>query len=155
MQCMDFPAWIQALSAVLIVFVTGYYTYYAGQQVKEMKNAIKITERAWMGIVSITGIPVIGQKLTVDITFKNVGKSPAHNVTIFTKGEDVIKGKIPNFDSLKGTAPTSKGIAFPGAEIHSYTTRNDPVGPKIIEEMNTGIGNFFIYGISTVRLRVE
>lgn len=41
MECIDWPSWIQAISTIVIIFVTGYYAYYAREQVKQMEAAVK------------------------------------------------------------------------------------------------------------------
>jgi len=41
MECINYPAWIQALAAIAIVIITGFYTHYAKQQAERMREAVK------------------------------------------------------------------------------------------------------------------
>jgi len=45
-KAVNWPAWIQALSGVAIVIITGFYTYYARQQVMELRKATTATQNA-------------------------------------------------------------------------------------------------------------
>lgn len=42
----NWPAWIQAFSAVAIVFITGFYTYYASVQATQMRNATTAAQQS-------------------------------------------------------------------------------------------------------------
>src|SRR5208283_2402711 len=41
-QKINWSSWIQAVSTVIIVFITGFYTHYAGEQVDQVKKSIQV-----------------------------------------------------------------------------------------------------------------
>jgi len=40
-QKINWPSWIQAISSICLIGITGFYTYYASQQVEQMRNTVK------------------------------------------------------------------------------------------------------------------
>jgi hypothetical protein len=43
-QRTSLPAWIETFCAIALVFITGFYTYYAKQQLSEMKAAVQVSK---------------------------------------------------------------------------------------------------------------
>jgi hypothetical protein len=135
----DWPSWIQAISAVGIVIITFYYTYYAGQQVQETRKAIalsddsiKLDQRAWMGVAYVVGKPEVGKPLIVKVVFKNTGKTPAKNVTIAATAEPIYQKKgRPDFAHEKSIPRISRGLVAPQAEVFSILS--DPKSGNINE----------------------
>jgi hypothetical protein len=40
-QKINLPSWIQAICSIILIFITGFYTYYASRQVCEMKKTVE------------------------------------------------------------------------------------------------------------------
>lgn len=88
--------WIEAGCAVLLVIITGCYTYVAWHQWCEMRRTNDLTKlamhssgRAWVGIESATPISFDktdqGAMLNMIFVLKNYGHSAAEHVRIFPK----------------------------------------------------------------------
>ena len=96
----NWPQRIEACCAVLLVLITGFYTYYARQQAKSsneaavdateslktIKDQFRIDQRPYISILDLSifdpitrkpSVPTKGRPFAVKITFKNVGKSNA------------------------------------------------------------------------------
>jgi hypothetical protein len=85
------------MSAIAIVIITAFYTYYARQQVIETRNAIaeQRTEfirgdRPYMWVQIKYGPGYVGNRVRLDVALVNLGKSPAinvawrHHISVFT-----------------------------------------------------------------------
>jgi hypothetical protein len=119
------------LLGVVTLIVIGIYAWYARQQTIETSNAAnaameatklakssaELDQRAWMGIAWISGKSEVGKQLTITVSFKNTGRTPAKKVRIRSVAEGIPKNEFPNFAKEKTVVQESKGIAFPQAEI--------------------------------------
>ena len=125
-QRKNWLGWIQAISTVAIVFIIAFYTYYARQQVKETGRAIartdasiKLDQRAWIGVTSVSGKPEVGKQLAITVTFQNTGKTPAKNTNIAAVVEPAHENKAPDFTLEKRVRRESKGLVTPQGETFS------------------------------------
>jgi hypothetical protein len=147
----DDPIIILTLFLVIFNGVLAYATYrqlgLTEEAINASRQSLRISERAWMGITSIIWQGDIGNPMIVDVTFKNIGKSIARNVTIVITGENVAAGKAPNYSQVDTIKPTSNGIAAPGTEIHAHTMSLKPLNKELWEAFLQGKGDFFAYGI--------
>jgi hypothetical protein len=128
---------LEAICAVLLVFITGAYTFFAGHQWGEMrrtnnltKQAMHISSRAWVGIESVTPISLDrddnGVMLTVNFTLKNYGHSAAEHVRIFP--ELHILGAV---SGAGGKCGDSNAGVYVGDVILPEQKRELPWGPYI------------------------
>lgn len=109
------PTWIQAACAVALVGITFFYTYYAKQQVEEMRkatlsakqgadaaasaaytaaaalqasdNQFKTTVRPYVvkEAMTLLSVPVAGSKVKTKLVMKNCGRTPALNIKLWGK----------------------------------------------------------------------
>jgi hypothetical protein len=81
------------------------------------RHAMKLDQRSWLGIVSITPtprVPVLGQPFDVEIDLKNTGKTPAIHLVIAAVGQYLPKDKEPEF-SYNQFAKIKNAYIAPGA----------------------------------------
>jgi hypothetical protein len=117
--------WIEAACGILLVLITGIYTYFAAGQLRIMGRATKAAEdsanaarsaadtasntlkftqdsfrdeqRAWIGVpdLKIVSIP---NPTTIDVFLHNSGRTPALHVrraTVYATRDQIIKGPSP------------------------------------------------------------
>ena len=136
-QRKNWLGWIQAISTIAIVFITAFYTYYARQQVKETGRAIALTDasikldqRAWIGVTSVSGKPEVGKQLTITVTFKNTGKTPAKNTNIAAVVEPARQNKAPDFTIENRVRRESRGLVTPQGETFSILVIANEYSPS-------------------------
>jgi hypothetical protein len=114
-------AYVEACCAVLLVLITGTYTYYAAGQLHQMKRSTDaatraakaaedqgklayVEERAWVGVVTAAlkykrpprkgeHMPPLTELLAVMVKITNTGRTPAVNLRIGAKGAIVPNGE--------------------------------------------------------------
>jgi hypothetical protein len=106
---------IQAVSGIALVAITGYYTYYAGQQARLTREVIENTQRdqrAWVSAVDLK--PVIGTGVVL-VTMTNSGKTPALRLDCHAEAKLLID--LPNTarPQLSNSHAASVGVLGPGA----------------------------------------
>jgi hypothetical protein len=106
----------------------------ATDAVEATKEAMRIDQRAWLGVEYIRSnplVPEIGKPFIVEVHIKNTGKTPAIKIASRGRGEPVLKGRKPNF-SYEGVEPFS---AFMSPGAGTSTT----VPPMTIPQTNQSI----------------
>jgi len=97
--------------------------------IEATQDALRIDQRAWVGIVSIDSNPEVeaGKQFLSAFTFKNTGKTPAMNLTVRWASVGLLGGSEPD-PSLLSESPSSQGVLEPNAagqivsdkqEVHS------------------------------------
>ncbi len=156
----NLPFWIQAISSVFMVFctiaiavITGYYAYYAREQVAQMKEAVNITneqfklgQRAWIGITKIDGGPVIGKPTVIDIGLQNTGRTPAINTYSIAYADIIGLNDTPDFSkemARKG------GPVVPNQVCRLMPKANNGTPLDVIDlmKLRDGTKRLFIHGI--------
>ena len=122
----NWPQRIEAVCAVLLVIITGFYTYYAAGQLHKMRRATKAAEdsaqaaknaadtasktlqftqdsfrdeqRAWVGVpdLKIVSIP---SPTSIDVSFHNSGKTPGlhlRRATVYMTRDAIVEGPSPH-----------------------------------------------------------
>ncbi len=120
----NWPQRIEAVCAVLLVIITGFYTYYAAGQLHKMKRSTEATERAanaakdsvdlarknahfdqraWLGISYGTYKYAISQTFGATYEVTDTGKTPARNVQGKAVTRFMKSGDTPSFTYEHGT----------------------------------------------------
>jgi len=154
-QKINWPSWIQAVCTIAIVGVTFGYTYYASEQVDQVKTSIKITsaqfrldQRAWLGITTnIKGVVEVGKPIFVSVGLKNTGKTPAKNITN-TLRCGIINKNAPFVFPEKEDAPgiKSKSLLSPQQEASMDGTAKGDNALGDWADVVSGVRIFYIYG---------
>jgi hypothetical protein len=134
----NWPQRIEAVCAVLLVIITGTYTYYAAGQLHKMKRSTEATERAAEAAknavelarrtahidqraylsIKITSVPAKeGKALRTVGIVSNHGKTYALNVTACKVGQDVMNN--PPVNPVK-EPPSFYDCSKPKAEWHPH-----------------------------------
>ena len=106
----------------------------ATKQLTEADAALKLDQRAWLGVINITPtprIPTIGQMFEVEVDLKNTGKTPALHVEIITVGQDIAKGNETDFTYDKFAKIKNAFIAPNATTMMQVSPVNDATGNPI------------------------
>jgi hypothetical protein len=150
----NWPQYIEAVCAVLLVIITGTYTYYAAGQLHKMKRSTEAAEkaantaastlinsqqqseldqRAWVGISSQNVDELSAQAFKAEIEFFNSGKTPARRVQ---KSISLMTRPRPLLDS-----PDTEGVnslRFSGNSVlppQGHTTITTLSDPQTMQQM--------------------
>lgn len=155
----NWPSWITAVCTVLIVIITGFYTYYASEQVAQMKEAVRITggqfrkdQRAWMVVSDVKTIFVVGKPVELTISFKNTGKTAAKTDAIVIVSEILQGETYPNYtkessklteltDQSKGIIPSLHGVSS------TINATGEPLSETLYKDVITDKIRIYIHGI--------
>ncbi len=155
-QKIAWPSRLQAFCTLAIVFITGFYTYYAREQVGQMKEAVRITgdqfrldQRAWMGITIMSGQFEVGKPMTITINFQNTGKTPAKEITNVMVVEPLEGNAAPDFTREQIAFKEGKGLATPQQKIHSSmkAPEEKPLTDVGFKNVINGKVRIYIHGI--------
>lgn len=206
-QKINWPVWIQAICTIIIVFITGFYTHYAGKQAVYMKNSVDIAtatlntsgitvnktlaemrtqseamqksaeaskknaevsargvavsrfgiktierqtrldQRAWIGITKVLCVMESGKPLSVEIDFKNTGKSPAIKFRQKIVVEFKQKNVSPDFSNENIATSYAGACIAPQAEFNIQSPPAIPDAGFIINSIAKGDVIFFVHGI--------
>lgn len=151
------PIWIEAACALALVFITGTYTYYAGQQLRTMKNTLNL-DRPWVGISGSGNFELKmpeGGPLSITMNAQNTGRTPALNLVTVNKLETVgLGGHAPDFEYSKSEA-SPPVVLFPGSitTIKIDTNRSSAQGNALqhlttpeVEALQSGAVKIYVYG---------
>ena len=110
----------------------------------------RLDQRAWVAPIAFEGIPEAGKPLTVNVEYKNSGKTFARNLQISFFAHTVAKGKEPNFDRVNDEPKGERSTVLlsPGAESASPRVFQ-PITKDEMKRINSGDLEFFIYGKMT------
>lgn len=156
--------YIEGLCAIALVFITGFYTYYASKQLSVMErqlNVMRNGERPWIKVMP-TEIVVYGNRHIVQVAqgqpaefllkIINIGKSPAQNI-VFKSYVDLPQISTgPRLECVDEKIYCSHevvetGTIFPGGDFSDtfHTMERGLVRP--VTEAEQGAWNSgFIYG---------
>jgi hypothetical protein len=155
----NWTSWITSICTIFIVIITGLYTYYAREQVAQMKEALNLNSdtvirqlRAYIFIekVSLENI-VQGYTPNVIIQFVNSGQTPAYNVsgsTGFCFREFPLTSALPNIgqEGHKTIMSISaKGEFLRDIKMERPLTTND------ITQLMNGTHAIYVYGSITYK----
>jgi hypothetical protein len=138
-QKSNWPSRVQSFCAVALVFITGFYTYYAGRQLAVMRgqlDVMEVGERPFVGVSEITGKEANGGA-TFWVVLKNFGKIPALRLSADWRF------------SINGVELTPLSHQGPLRAITLYPGANQALGVEIGEAKWTGIAS----GRDTLGLR--
>jgi hypothetical protein len=107
--------WTKIATGLLVLTAFIYFLQWRSQT-----DALKIDQRAWIGLMEIDGTPDTNNSFSIHGTFKNTGKTPAINVTMIAAIESVTKGTRPDIDGESRQEPRGKGLVMPTVEF-SFT----------------------------------
>ena len=139
------PQRVQAVCAFVLVLITGFYAYYARQQVKETQRAIIQTEnlaaradRPFVLVKEVSATPnepiVPGKRATVRIVSVNYGQSPSVqqrlNAKIFV-GSGAVSSMERYFTTLPERLTGPVGV-FPTGEQATPTRYSDVRSDTIV-----------------------
>jgi len=161
----SWPPKITAYCTIAIVIITGLYTCYARQQVKQMKLAVaaatkqtkqvedqfRLEQRAWIGVTGAECIIERGEPMILQVHFRNVGKTPALSLTNKTtyKSRDV--GILPDFTHGEAEK-VSRGIVIPQQDFTFVLDMSagvpDRKGDAVIDDILTKKKRLWVYGIT-------
>jgi hypothetical protein len=118
----DTPIWKIVLEcAAVVIGIIVAIIYY--EQWKAMDTSMKIDQRAWMSLAQITnsGKFAIGEPFAVNVSYKNIGKTPARNVYATATIEPREQGQDPRFErDLENAVPV--GLMIPNADFYGSAT---------------------------------
>jgi hypothetical protein len=141
------PSRIMACTTIVIAFITFFYMLAAFEQVKQMKETIKITERAWVGIHAVSAQVEIGKPIITTVEFINTGKTPAINLTTRAVGEAVVKNSPPDY-TKEGYSIDSKGIVYPQQKIRISLkdSTQPPLNQVGFDQVEKGDALIYVHG---------
>lgn len=117
------------------------------------RRSMRLEQRAWVGVSDINTVQTmqVGKVFTVNVVFKNTGKTPARNVRVAAVIDPVTGGHRPDFDAIEAT---SRGLLQPGATMFT-TLHSDDSGRGITQFGYDSVmnGSLKIYLHGTVRYR--
>jgi hypothetical protein len=104
-----------AASAV-VTFVVIYC------QLKEMKKSAQLDQRAWVGVIDISGNPTLNQPFIVTVQAKNTGKTFAKKLRSYVYFQSIPAGVQPSFSSDDDPVVNqSMTLVAPGGDYKSQT----------------------------------
>lgn len=155
----SWPSKLTAVCTIAIAIITGAYTHYAGKQVELMKRTIKtqitankLDQRAWLGVMTITGICEIGKPIFVEVKIKNTGKTPAIKTNTFASIQVMERDKIPQytFEDVH-ESEISRSIITPQAEVKVVPRLipdwQDEIRDKIINNILVNKLILYVHGV--------
>jgi len=95
----------------------------AEESLKQVREAARIDQRAWVGVIGINGNPILNQPFMVTLQAKNTGKTFAKNVRNYVYFIDLAAGDEPDFspdDHVEAGQSTT--LLAPNGD---YQTRTD------------------------------
>lgn len=152
-------SWITSVCTIFIVIITGFYTYYAREQVAQIKEAVNLNSdtairqlRAYIFIekVSLKNI-VQGNTPNVILQFVNSGQTPAYNVSGFTKiclREFPLTSALPNID--QEGHKTIESISAKGEFLRDIKME-PPLTANDINQLMNGTHAIYVYGSITYK----
>ena len=128
----------------------------AKEAVKSTQTAMRLDQRAWLGIENIRpdpSIPQVGTALTVIVTFKNTGRTPARKMRGYTVVEPIDRNSAPDF-SYTNDQYFEAGTIAPGAvhgpgvpaTIDKNTRQPIPLPQAGFDVLQSGAQKMYVHG---------
>ena len=129
----------------------------AANSIKATQEAMRLDQRAWVTASKIVTTPKLeaknGADFTIEVVFKNTGKTPAKNAIMRQWWEFVPKGGIPKYAIIPVT--TSRALVAPNGEYFSDVTplrkyfnavTQEPIGESFLKQFTSGNIVLYIHG---------
>ena len=140
---------LMALLTALAVIAACATCYVIWLQVRGMKT----DQRAWVGFDEIESWNLaVDQPFVITIPLRNVGKTPARNVSAGIQVTDLPPGQKPDIDKLVGEVlGPPNAIMLPGQVLKMHADLRRPDGPLTADDVSRiRSGQAIIYAVGKV-----
>jgi hypothetical protein len=125
----------------------------AEESVKQSRETSRLDQRAWVGVISVSGNPTLNQPFIVTIQAKNTGKTFAKKLRSNVYYQEFSSGREPDFSSADNQPPPgvqSVTLVAPNGEYAIKTDIFDvPITQRQLDDWKSGQKVFFASGIIT------
>jgi len=113
-------------------------------------DQFRLDQRAWLGVDSVSGSPVLNQGFVIDVIMKNTGKTPARHFSVESTYHPHKKGAVFNFEKVKVLTKPSSAMIPP----NSIYKANPPIPSEKVKQgdldlIKSGEITIYVYGDGT------
>lgn len=97
--------------------------------IKATQEAMRLDQRAWVGVLQVTGVPEKGKVFEIESILTNTGKTPATHMTRFQRSMPILRGRklVPDYSGAKDGSTVSSSILLPNQWFRGTTHASDKV----------------------------
>lgn len=125
----------------------------AETSVEQARETARLDQRAWVGVIDVSGNPTLNQPFIVTVQAKNTGKTFAKKLRSYVYFQSIPAGVEPNFSPDNDHPPGGQSITLvaPGGDYKSQTDVLDEQEIKTVtqaqlDDWKSGKKVFFVSG---------
>jgi hypothetical protein len=141
---------VVAIATLILLFI---YTGIAGYQAYQSWSALRLDQRAWVGVTNIANISIEdGKSPAFSVIVSNSGRTPALHTRVHIGIEPTDTSNLAFFVPVDPVPPTRESVVAiqPNqATVISAPPDAPPIPTSYIQALKAGTGTAFVYGVIT------